>query len=244
MFGEKYGDTVRVVSLGGVSKELCGGTHVDNVTEIGLVRLLSEQAVASGVRRLEFVAGFEAYRQFRQQDNLVKQTCTTLKALPHELVPRLLKLQEELKQAEKTIVQLNARVAMAAKASLIEAFQQSGQLSEGGLPWLTHTLPHTDADALKALGEAIMNESQVEGVLLLASVVDEKASILCWVHEAVVKAHGIKAGDIVKQVATLCGGGGGGKPTFAQAGAKDATKLPEAMAQVSAQTLSHMVAGS
>ncbi|MFM7390509.1 MAG: alanine--tRNA ligase [Cuspidothrix sp.] len=233
MFGEKYGDTVRVVSFGSVSKELCGGTHVDSVTRIGLVRLTNEQAVASGVRRLEFVAGYEAYRQFRQQDNLVKHTCLALKALPQEVLPRLNKLQEDLKQRDKTITQLNTQLAMSAKAELIVQLQQASA-SGSKTPWVAHTLPDTDAEALKRLGEAVMNEARVEGVLVLASTLgNEKVNLLCWASEAVVKQQGVKAGDIIKQLATQCGGGGGGKPTFAQAGGKDVSKLPEALASLS-----------
>ena len=226
MFGEKYGDTVRVVAIGSHSKELCGGTHVGNTASIGVVKINQESALAAGVRRVEFVAGYEAYRQFRQTDNQIKQLATHLKAPSHEVFARLQKLQDDVKRLEKTITFLEEKALMGQVGDLVDAFNASAD----AVPLVKHLIPKASPDALKALGEAVMNQAKQKGVLILASVSSEgSALILAWVADAVVKSQGVKAGDIVKQLAQACGGGGGGKPTFAQAGGKNGEALAEAL---------------
>jgi alanyl-tRNA synthetase len=227
MFGEKYGDTVRVVSFGGHSMELCGGTHVNHTSEIGLVKLNQEGAVAAGVRRLEFVAGFEAYRQFRQSENTLKSVSLELKARPHELMERVRKLQDDIKQRDKALRLLEVKAVLAMKPSLIEAAAVLAMSSEGTV-LVKHLFNETPPEALKTLGEAVMNEAPVPLVLVLGSVNEGKAVILVWVSEPLVKT-GINAGSIVKSLAQACGGGGGGKPAFAQAGGKDGHALSAAL---------------
>jgi alanyl-tRNA synthetase len=230
MFGEKYGDTVRVVAIGSHSKELCGGTHVPNTASIGVVKLNQESALAAGVRRLEFVAGYEAYRQFRQADNQLKQLATHFKVPSAEVHTRVQKLQEELKRLEKTLGALEEKALLNQVGELVDALNASTD----AVPLVKHLIPEASPDALKALGEAVMNQSTQKGVLILGSVTAEGAAlILAWVADAVVKTHGIKAGELVKQLAYACGGGGGGKPTFAQAGGKHGHALAEAVRQFS-----------
>ncbi len=230
MFGEKYGETVRVVSLGANSKELCGGTHVENVAAIGVLKINSESAVAAGVRRLEFVVGYEAYRQFRQAENQLKAVATHFKTPVHDVLGRIVKLQDDLKTQEKRVKQLEEKILMSQAPDLVQAFHASSS----SIPLVKRFISDATADALKALGEAVMNQisqdGKQEGVLILGSVSAEgSALILAWVSEAVVKSHGVKAGDVVKQLAQACGGGGGGKPTFAQAGGKQGEALSTAL---------------
>lgn len=218
MFGEKYGDTVRVVRFGQASIELCGGTHVDNLSQIGLVRIVNEQAVAAGVRRIEFVAGWQAYKGFRQAENLLKQISTQLKVPQDELLDRLEKLQQSVKHAEKELQVFKQKSAIAVQLPILKTLleAQAGQ----PVPVVKAFVAETDAETLKTLGEAFINQmNQQPMVLILGSNVEGKAVILVWVTETLVK-QGIKAGDIVKTLAAACEGGGGGKPTFAQAGGK------------------------
>jgi alanyl-tRNA synthetase len=226
LFGEKYGDTVRVVSIGSHSKELCGGTHVQNTADLAVLKINHESALASGVRRLEFVVGYEAYRQFRQAEHQLKALSLHLKTPTADIFPRLLKLQNDLRHQEKTIKGLEEKILMSRVPELVHAFNTA----DTSPILVKHLLPDAPSDALKALGEAVINQASSKGVLVLGSVSEEgNALILVWVAEAVVKSHGIKAGDIVKTLAQACGGGGGGKPTFAQAGGKNGAALESAL---------------
>jgi alanyl-tRNA synthetase len=227
MFGEKYGDTVRVVQFGQASMELCGGTHVQNLAQIGLVRIVGEQAVAAGVRRIEFVAGWQAYKGFRQAENLLKQVMGQLKVPQGDLLDRIEKLQSDLKQSEKDLQTFKQKSAIAAQLPILKTVleAQSGQ----AIPLVKLFIADTEADTLKTLGEAFINQANQPIALILGSNVEGKAVILVWVDETLVK-QGVKAGEIVKTLAAACEGGGGGKPTFAQAGGKAGHLLAEALA--------------
>jgi alanyl-tRNA synthetase len=198
------------------------------LAQIGLVRIVGEQAVAAGVRRIEFVAGWQAYKGFRQAENLLKQVMGQLKVPQGELLDRIEKLQAELKQSEKDLQAFKQKSAIAVqlpilKSLLLEA--QSGQ----AVPLVKLFIADTEADTLKTLGEAFINQANQPMALILGSNVEGKAVILVWVDEALVK-QGVKAGDIVKTLAAACEGGGGGKPSFAQAGGKAGHLLADALA--------------
>ena len=227
MFGEKYGDAVRVVQFGQASMELCGGTHVQNLAQIGLVRIVGEQAVAAGVRRIEFVAGWQAYKGFRQAENLLKQVMGQLKVPQGDLLDRIEKLQADLKQAEKDLQTFKQKSAIAAQLPVLKTLlgAQAGQ----AVPLVKLFIADTEADTLKTLGEAFINQANQPLALILGSNVEGKAVILVWVDETLVK-QGVKAGEIVKTLASACEGGGGGKPTFAQAGGKAGHLLADALA--------------
>ena len=233
MFGEKYGDAVRVVQFGQASMELCGGTHVQNLAQIGLVRIVGEQAVAAGVRRIEFVAGWQAYKGFRQAENLLKQVMGQLKVPQGDLLDRIEKLQADLKQAEKDLQTFKQKSAIAAQLPVLKTLlgAQAGQ----AVPLVKLFIADTEADTLKTLGEAFINQANQPLALILGSNVEGKAVILVWVDETLVK-QGVKAGDMVKTLAAACEGGGGGKPTFAQAGGKAGHLLADALAKFQLDT--------
>ena len=225
MFDEKYGNQVRVVRFGADSMELCGGTHVEHLGQISVAKILSEGAIASGVRRIEFVVGQAAYRQFKQQDKVVKDLSSIFKAQPHELVLRVEKLQADLKAKEKQIKQLEARAVLGQVDNLLERLDETGIM--------TAQFNDVPADALSALADALADKAQLAYAFVLGASLEGKVSLVARVHPERVKA-GLNAGALVKQAATICGGGGGGKPTAAQAGGRFPEKLTEALSLIAA----------
>lgn len=230
MFGEKYGQTVRVVRFANISLELCGGTHVDHLGQIGLAKITSESAIASGVRRIEFVVGEAAYRAFKQVDEALRVTAQALKVPASEVPDRVAKLQDDLRARDKTIAALQDKLAVVHADPILATLSQ-----QAGAPYAvaSYALKDVSADGMRTLAQTVADRYGQPLVLLLgAETPDGKAQLLCWVTDSLTKTPGIKAGDMIKQAAAICGGGGGGKPTLAQAGGKDATKLPEALAVV------------
>jgi alanyl-tRNA synthetase len=222
MADEKYGDTVRVVAMGTHSIELCGGTHVNRTGDIGLIKITSESAIAAGIRRIELVAGEAAYKAFKQLDSQTKAMAQQLKIPVAELPERLERLTQQLKATEKQVQHLQQQQA----ATVVKALLN--QVSDQGV--LITQLPGTDhtADQLRWMTERL-SDALTQRVLLLAGVTaDNTVAMVASVSDDYIK-HGIKAGDLVKQVAMACGGGGGGKPSFAQAGGKDASQLSQAL---------------
>lgn len=228
MFGEKYGERVRVIAFSGHSKELCGGTHVERLGEIGLIKITSESAIASGVRRIEMVAGEKAYKQFKLLESELSKTAAMLKSPIKEVSDRVEKLMEEIKQRDKRLSEMQSKLAL-------ESLPALESLGTPDHPYFIDFLPGQPAEGLKVLAEkladSLRNKSYPGYVILLASDADEKANFICSVSESLNK-HGIKAGDLVKQAATLCDGGGGGRPQFAQAGGKSPHKIPQALAHM------------
>ncbi len=223
MAGEKYGDRVRVVSYGEASKELCGGTHIASLGEIALVRIVSESAIASGIRRIEIVAGEKAYRQFKQMESELREMAELLKAPVREVPLKVQKLVEELKAREKTLKALEEKLALQEVQSL------QARLT-ADKPVLVQHLPGRSADTLKLLVEKLA-QGNPQYVVVLAGDQDGKAAFVAAVSEQFVQ-QGIKAGDLVKIAAEICEGGGGGRPQFAQAGGKNAAKIPLALEAV------------
>ncbi len=222
LFGEKYGDTVRVVSMGDFSVEFCGGTHVENTAGIGLFKIVSETGVAAGVRRIEAVTGENMLALFREKEALLKTVCGILKTPEKEAAARAESLTAELKQAYKSIAELNEKMS----ASQIDAIL--GQQKKIGA--LTFICGQIDAktDILRGLCDKIKAENPL-AVAVLFGVSDGKVAIAASCGKEAVSA-GANAGMIVKKAAGVCLGGGGGRPDSATAGGKDATKIPEAMA--------------
>lgn len=218
MFDEKYGDTVRVVAYGDASKELCGGTHVRATGDIGLVKLLSESSIAAGVRRIEFVAGELAYKQFKHQERTLNEAAATLNTPADTLADKIAELQATLKAQEKQIqaLQLAQHEATLSgwKTTLAQAPDQPHVFSA--------LLQNTPTEILKKLGDQFATASQhAKAALLLASLnTDTQAVQFLVVVSPALVAQGIQAGTIVKALATACGGGGGGKPNLAMAGGK------------------------
>lgn len=227
MFGEKYDDEVRVVDVPGVSMELCGGTHVSNTAEIGAFKILSESGIASGIRRVEAVAGPAAVEYLNQVDGLVRGLAGQLKLKPEEVPARVSAMQSELREASKAIAELKAQLAVAQSQSLASQAVSTAK----GAKLLVAELPGgVDAKALQEAAVSLQSSLGDPSAVLLASRAEDgsKVNFVAAFSPAAVKA-GVQAGKVVGAVAKVCGGGGGGKPALAQAGGKDASKTAEAL---------------
>ncbi|UTE74272.1 alanine--tRNA ligase [Rossellomorea marisflavi] len=219
LFGEKYGDEVRVVSIGDYSLELCGGCHVGNTSEIGLFKIQSEGGIGAGTRRIEAVTGEGAYRVLNDQVSLLKEAASKLKTNPKEVTVRVESLLQEMKELQK------ANESLAAKLSNIEAGNLTDQVKVvDGVNVLTAKVGGGD---LRNMMDDLKQKLS-SGVIVLASANGDKVNIIAGVTNDLVK-EGYHAGKLVKEVATRCGGGGGGRPDMAQAGGKDASKLDDAL---------------
>ena len=223
LFGEKYGDTVRMVSCGNFSVELCGGTHVHNTGEIGCFKLLSESGVASGVRRIEAVSAGAVYDIANKQAEVIEDCSAELKCNKDQLKNKIVSLSEELKNLRHGLAEFKkAQLGNAATSLLAEA------KNVNGIKVITKKFDSMDAGELRTLADDIKKESN-NVAMIFAAVDGEKAALLVSLSDDLVEA-GFHAGKIVKEVAAACGGGGGGKANMAQAGAKDISKLDEAFA--------------
>ena len=221
LFGEKYGDTVRMVSCGNFSVELCGGTHVHNTGEIGCLKLLSESGVASGVRRIEAVSAYAVYDIANKQAEVIEDCSAELKCNKDQLKNKIVSLSEELKNLRHELAEFKkAQLGNAATSLLAEAKDVNG------IKVITKKFDSMDAGELRTLADDIKKESN-NVAMIFAAVDGEKAALLVSLSDDLVEA-GFHAGKIVKEVAAACGGGGGGKANMAQAGAKDISKLDEA----------------
>ena len=227
LFGEKYGDVVRVVSVGDdFSKEFCGGTHMDNTAKLGLFKIVSESSVASGVRRIEGVTGVGVLHLLTAQTAAVSETAQAMKVLnPAELPMRAKQVMAELKEKDKTIEGLNAKMA---SANLEGVFQNAQEVD--GVKVVYALLSGTDGDALRALCDKAKERPEAVAAVF-AGIAGGKATLAAACNKPA-QDKGLKAGALVKEVALLCGGNGGGRPDFAMAGAKDQTKLDEALEAV------------
>ncbi|NEQ24410.1 MAG: alanine--tRNA ligase, partial [Microcoleus sp. SIO2G3] len=229
MFGEKYGDEVRVIDFPGVSMQLCGGTHVSNTAEIGLFKIVSETGVAAGIRRIEAVAGPSVLEYLNVRDRVVRDLSDRFKAKPEELPDRVTGLQNDLKSTQKQLEQLKAELAIAKSDALLSEAQ-----SIGDLKFLVAQLEGVDADALKVMAERLLQKIG-EGAIVLGSAVEPNKVSLVAAFSPTVNKKGLQAGKFIGAIAKICGGGGGGRPNFAQAGGRDASKLPEAIAEARKQ---------
>ncbi len=227
LFGEKYGDVVRVVSVeDGFSKEFCGGTHMDNTSRLGLFKIVSESSVAAGVRRIEGVTGAGVLAVLAAQSHTIQETAQAMKVLnPAELPLRARQVMAEAKEKEKTIEALNAKMA---SANLESVFQNAQEVN--GVKVMFALLSGMDGNALRALCDKV-KERPEPAAAVFAGVSGGKASLAAVCSKAA-QEKGLKAGNLVKEVAVITGGNGGGRPDFAMAGAKDQTKLDEALAAV------------
>ena len=222
LFGEKYGDTVRVVSMGEFSKELCGGTHVNNTGVISVFKILSESGIAAGVRRIEAITADGVFDYYKKQEDELYAAAKAAKCDVASLVKKIEALQEELKAAHSENEKLKAKLA---NNSLGDIMNQVKEVN--GIKVLAAKVPEADMNALRNLGDQ-MKEKLGEAVIMLVSAIDGKVSLVTMATDGAIK-QGAHAGNLIKEVAALVGGGGGGRPNMAQAGGKDASGMDAAV---------------
>ena len=224
-FGEKYGETVRVVTMGEFSMELCGGTHLDNTAKAGMFRIKSESSVASGVRRIEATTGKVSLEETRHGRTTLLKAAQFFKTAPGSILERMEQQANEMKELRQAVEKFKA------EASLGEAKQvMASAKTVGGLHIITSTRQGLDANALRTMGDFLRDKDPAV-VAVLASIVGEKVSFLAVCGKEAV-AKGIKAGELVKSVSAVCGGKGGGKPDSAMGGGTDLLKVDDALATV------------
>ncbi|MCP4069392.1 MAG: alanine--tRNA ligase, partial [Phycisphaeraceae bacterium] len=227
IFDEKYGDDVRVVSFGDCSTELCGGTHARATGEIGLLKIVSETGIAAGIRRIEALTGLDALRQIRAQERLASEAADRLKVPLSELPARVGKLLDERKQAQKQIDDLRARKSGSGVGG--DLFASARELSGiAGAKAIAGKVEDVDAKAMRTMVDDFRNRLGT-GVVCLAAANGDKALLAIGVTKDLTDR--LKAGDLIREVAAVVDGGGGGRPDFAQAGGKDPSKLDEAIAR-------------
>ncbi|WP_445632661.1 alanine--tRNA ligase [Nostoc sp. DSM 114161] len=229
MFGEKYGEEVRVIDFPSVSMELCGGTHVSNTAEIGVFKIISEAGVASGVRRIEAVSGPAVLDYLNVRDKVVKDLSDRFKVKPEELPDRITSLQTELRTAEKQLESLKGQLAIAKSDSLLQTAENVGDFKV-----IIAQLEDVDAESLKTAAERLLQKIG-NGAVVLGSVPEAGKVSIVAAFSPEVNKKGLQAGKFVGAIAKICGGGGGGRPNLAQAGGRDASKLPEALAQAQSE---------
>ena len=229
MFGEKYGDEVRVIDFPGVSMELCGGTHVNNTAEIGVFKIVSEGGVAAGVRRIEAVAGQALLDYLNVRDKVVRELSDRFKVKPEEISDRITNLQNELKASTKQLEALKQELALAKSDQLLSQAELVGEFKI-----LVANMGEVDPESLKTAAERLQQKLG-EGAVVLASTPEpDKVSIVAAFSKGV-NAKGLQAGKFIGGIAKICGGGGGGRPNLAQAGGRDPSKLAEALDAAKAQ---------
>ncbi len=220
LFGEKYGDIVRVVDVGGVSVELCGGTHVNRSGDIGFFKVVSESSVSSGTRRIEAVVGEEAAKYVREKESLIKELRKSLQAPEEQIVQKVEKLKEELKEKEKELERLKKKLATAQVDEVVR-----GAPTVNGVKVITAKLEGFGGKELAEVADVIRNKAGSAAVMLVG-LKDGRASLLIALTKDL--AGKLKAGDLIREIAPILGGKGGGRPDLAQGGVKDLSKLDSA----------------
>ena len=222
LFGEKYGDVVRVVTMGDFSIELCGGAHLTNTAQVGTFKIISENGIAAGVRRIEALTGTEALKYYQSQEEQIKQICKVVKANAENVVYRVEQIVSEQKESAKEIEKLKSKLAGGVVEEILSQKQQINDIAV-----ICANIKDADANTLKTMGDQLKIKLG-SGVVILASGKGDKVNLIAMATDDVIK-KGIHAGNIVKAAAVCCGGGGGGRPNMAQAGGKDASKIEQAL---------------
>jgi alanyl-tRNA synthetase len=234
LFGEKYGDVVRVVSIPGVSAELCGGTHVRNTAEIALFQIVSETGVAAGVRRIEAVTGPRAYELISERRKTLEDVAGILRASPTAVVKRLQSVIEERRTLEK---KLDEAVRSGGSSGVQQLIDRATNVD--GVMVVAAAVPAMDMKSLQSLGDAL-REKMTSGVAVLAASFGEGKNSLLGIVTDDLRERGLRADNLIRDIAAVAGGRGGGKPHMAQAGIPDAEKLPEALAAVPGVVQAHL----
>ena len=227
LFGEKYSDEVRVVSMGDFSRELCGGTHVSNTGVISLFKIVSESGIAAGVRRIEALTGNGVLAYYKEMETRLFAAASLLKTSPAELTDKIAHLQAELKAAHSENESLKSKLA---QDSLGDVMDKVTEIK--GVKVLASSLADVDMNGLRDLGDQL-KEKLGEGVVVLIADNGGKVNLMATATKGALD-KGVHAGNLIKAVAACVGGGGGGRPQMAQAGGKDASKIPEALQKVAA----------
>ena len=225
LFGEKYGDSVRVVTMG-TSTELCGGTHVKNTSDINCFKILSESGVAAGVRRIEALTSENLLQYYAGIEENLREAAAAAKTIPASLTQRILQLEEDLKAARQENEKLKDKLAKASMGDVMDQVQEIGSVR-----LLATSVDGVDMNGLRNLGDELKNKLG-EGVLVLASSKDGKVNLIVMATEEAIKA-GAHAGNMIKEIAREVGGGGGGRPNMAQAGGKNPAGIPAALEKAS-----------
>ena len=225
LFGEKYGDVVRVVDMSGFSVEFCGGTHVKNTSEITALKIISESGVAAGVRRIEALTSEGLMNYYAEMERLLKEAAQLVKATPENLAEKITHLQAENKSLKGEVESLKSKMAQSAAGDILDQVKEVK-----GVKLLAAQLDGVDMNGLRELGDNL-KEKLGEGVIVLASQKDGKVFLVAMVTDEAQKA-GAHAGNLIKAIAGCVGGGGGGRPNMAQAGGKNPAGIPEAVAKV------------
>jgi alanyl-tRNA synthetase len=227
LFGEKYGEVVRTITIGeeAFSYELCGGTHVEETGHIGTFIIISEGSVSAGIRRIEAVTGREAYEIIQKRSTLLKNASAKLESSIENIVEKIDHLQSNLDDLRKENSKLKLLIA---KTTFVSELENAQKIK--GVPVVGKIIPEADTDTLRLMTD-LFREKFSSGVVVVATVQENRPMIVACVTEDLVK-RGLHAGNLVKHLAQIVGGGGGGRPTMAQAGGKDPEKLDFAMSQV------------
>ena len=225
LFGEKYGEKVRVVSMGDFSKEFCGGTHVKNTSDIKVFKILSESGVAAGVRRIEAITGDNVFAYYSNMEKELEEAAKVVKSTPANLKDRLEHLMAEMKALQSENESLKSK---AAKDALGDVMDQVVDVN--GIKLLATSVDGVDMNGLRDLGDSL-KEKLGEGVIVLASSNEGKVNLVAMATDAAIKS-GAHAGNLIKAIASKVGGGGGGRPNMAQAGGKNPAGIPDAIASV------------
>ena len=222
LFGEKYGDEVRVVSMGDYSIELCGGTHLTNTSQIGMFKILSEGGVAAGVRRIEAITGKEVYKFLNNKQELINEVCTSIKAKEDNLVSRVTNLLDENKTLAKELNETKAKLSLQSADSILDS-----KVDVNGVNIVTAKFEDMDMDTLRNTADTL-RDKLVSGVVVLGNVAGGKINFVATATKDAVE-KGVHVGNIVREVAQIAGGKGGGRPNMAQAGAPDVAKVDDAL---------------
>ena len=225
LFGEKYGETVRVVSMGDFSKEFCGGTHVKNTSEIVAFKIISESGVAAGTRRIEALTGNHVFEYYSKLEEELQAAAAVVKSTPANLIERLEKLMAEMKELQSENESLKSKAAQNALGSVMDQVQEVK-----GVKLLATSVDGVDMNGLRDLGDNLKGQLG-EGVVVLASSCDGKVNLVVMATEEAI-AKGAHAGNLIKAIAAKVGGGGGGRPNMAQAGGKNPAGIPDAISEV------------
>ena len=227
LFGEKYGERVRVVTIGDFSQELCGGTHLNHSSQIGSIRIVSEAGVAAGIRRIEAVTGAAAYHRATQDSALIQEISEQLKAQPNNLLAKIEQLQANQKELEKELEKARSKQAVNIAEELISQAESAGNFKV-----VLSKMSNADAEQLRQTGDQIKNSFKQEPAVI--ALVSESAGKVIWLIMATQQAvsAGVHAGNLIREAAKITGGGGGGRPDMAQAGGKNPEKIAEALTYI------------